>query len=345
MGGVRCIDENKAKMAALSSSLRTDELSKLEAEGGMSFEEAVRDLATKAGRRVINILATGKLAAGKSALINGLIGEDVAPESDSLDQETKEVVKYFRNIDGILFNVWDSPGIEANTEDETANMQIIENKVHEADLLLFCIRMDESRLRKQDLNTIVHFTKAFGVDVWQHTVFALTFANMVVPVRSKNDPVACKSFFTSRLELWRRELRDALRSAGVNSEVIEKVPIMPIGYHKEPSLPDGQENWLTAFWSVCLQTMKERVQPALLKVNLSRLKSAQEVPIKHYSLPFYRQPIIVETLRKTILPGAAGVVGGIIGLLTSGPFGMAVGSALGAVAGYVAQGVARSMAA
>ena len=326
-------------MASLTSSL-----SKLEAETDMSFEAAVRDLAQKSNRRVINILATGKFAAGKSALINGLIGEEVATESESLDQETTEVKKYFRNIDGVLFNVWDSPGIEANTEDEAVNMEKIATKVREADLLLFCTRMDESRLRKQDLNTIIHFTKAFGEDVWHHTVFALTFANMVVPVRSKNDPVACKQFFDDRLRLWREQLQDALQRAGVDHKVIQKVPIVPIGYYKEPSLPNGQKDWLTVFWSVCLQAMKEQAQPALLKVNLNRLKSSQEVPSEDYYLPFYRQPIVVETLRKVAIPGAAGIVGGAIGLGVGGPFGMAVGGVIGAVGGYVVQGVARNMA-
>ena len=128
-----------------------------------SFQEVVARKSS--GHRVINILTTGKLAAGKSALINGLIGEEVAPESNSLDPETTEAQKYSRNIDGIMFNVWDSPGIEANTENEEANMQKIAKKLKEVDLLLFCIRMDEARLRKQDSNTLIHFTSAIGEDV------------------------------------------------------------------------------------------------------------------------------------------------------------------------------------
>ena len=172
-------------------------------------------------------------------------------------------------------------------------MEKIATKVREADLLLFCTRMDESRLRKQDLNTIIHFTKAFGEDVWHHTVFALTFANMVVPVHGKNDPVACKQFFDDRLRLWREQLQEALQRAGVDYKDTQKVPIVPIGYYKEPSLPNGQKDWLAAFWSVCLQVMKEQAQPALLKVNLNRLRSVQEVPSEDYYLPIYRQPAFV----------------------------------------------------
>ena len=325
---------------SLCSSL--DSLSKIEAETGKSFDQAVQELAQKSGRREINIVATGKLAAGKSALINGLIGEEVAPESDSLDQETYEVQKFSRNIDGIFFNVWDSPGIEANTEKEADNIEMIAKGVEKADLLLFCIRMDESRLRKQDLNTITHFTTAFGKEIWHYTVFALTFANMVVPARNRNDSEAKKRFFEERLQLWKQQLQDALRSAGVDREVVEMVKIVPIGYYKEPSLPNGQQNWLTAFWQQCLETMNENAQPALLKVNLNRLRSVQEVPSEDYYLPFYRQPIVIETLRRAAVPGATGIVGGAIGLGVSGPIGMAVGGAIGAVAGYFLQGCAKN---
>ena len=327
----------------MTTSLET--LSQIEAEAGKSFEEAVKDLAHTSSRRVINILATGKHAAGKSALVNGLIGEEVAPENDSLDPGTTKVVKYDRNIDGVLINVWDSPGLEANTENETVNVEMIAKEVPEADLLLFCIRMDDSRLRKQDLNTIIHFTKAFGEKVWRHTVFAMTFANMVVPVRSKDDPVAKKKFFDDRLKLWTEELQKALVEAGVTMEIVEKVNIVPVGYYNDPSLPNGQDNWLTIFWFICLQAMKKQAQPALLKVNLGRLKSVQDLhPSENYTLPFHRQPIVVDTLRKAAVPGATGVVGGLIGLAVNGPVGMAVGGVVGAVAGGFFQGVARNMA-
>jgi predicted GTPase len=321
----------------MTTSLET--LSQIEAATGRSFEEAVKDLVRTSNRRVINILVTGKHAAGKSALVNGLIGEEAAPENDSLDPGTTKIVKYFRNIDGISINVWDSPGLEADAKDETVNVEMIAKEVPEADLLLFCIRMDESRLRKQDLNTIIHFTKAFGEEVWRHTVFAMTFANMVVPVRSKDDPVVKKTFFDDRLKLWTEELERALMKAGVTREIIEKVNIVPVGYYSDPSLPNGQENWLKVFWLVCLHAIKKQAQPALLKVNLGRLKSVQDLePMEDYFLPFYRRPIVVDTLRKAAVPGATGLVGGLLGFIISGPVGMAVGVIIGAMAGYILQG-------
>ena len=58
-------------------------------ESQPSLHENLSELALQT--KEVNILATGKLATGKSALVNGLIGEEVAPERKNLDQETTEV--------------------------------------------------------------------------------------------------------------------------------------------------------------------------------------------------------------------------------------------------------------
>ena len=68
-----------------------------------NFYENLRKLAQQT--REVNILATGNLATGKSALINGLIGQEVAAERNSLDQETTEVVQYQVTIQEIQFNI------------------------------------------------------------------------------------------------------------------------------------------------------------------------------------------------------------------------------------------------
>ena len=301
-----------------------------------NFQDDLSKIVRKGGRKVIDILATGRQATGKSAVINCLIGEEVATECSSLDQETSCVTKYNRNVDMIEFNVWDTPGIEANTENETEKFQSIADQVPNVDLLIFCTKMDETRLRKQDSDTIAHFTQAFGDEIWKHAVFALTFANKVVPAAHniRNDPVARREFFKRRLQLWNEQLHNALRKSGVSEEVIQNVCIVPVGY-KEQSLPDGSTEWLTTFWSACHKTMKESAQPALLKVNINRLKEAQTVTPEDYHLPVYRWPIILmtDTAKKVAVPAASGAVIGTAGALIAGPTGFAVGGTLGVIAG------------
>ena len=309
-------------------------------ESQPDLHENLRELARQT--KEVNILATGKLATGKSALVNGLIGQEVAPEGTSLDQQTTEVVQYQVTIQGIQFNIWDSPGIEANADDELQNMQKIAESVPKIDLLLYCIRMDDARLRKQDILTINHFTHAFGEEVWNNAVFALTFANSVLPARNQNDPLHRKQHFEERLQKWTKELHEALKNAGVSEMIVETIPVAPAGYYSEPSLPDGRENWLSAFWFICLQTMKDRAQPALLTVNSIRFKQLDDITPEDYALPIYRQPLVIETVRKSVIPGAGGVIGGFFGLILGGPVGIVVGGTIGAVAGFVTQHFTRA---
>ena len=298
-----------------------------------NFYENLRELAQQT--REVNIIATGNQATGKSALINGLIGEEVAPEGNSLDQETTEVMRYQVTIQGIQFNIWDSPGIEANAEDELRNMKKIAESVPKIDLLLYCIRMDDVRLRKQDILTINHFTHAFGEDVWNNAVFALTFANMVLPARNKDNPLHRKQHFEEKLQMWTKELDEALKNAGISEMTVETIPVAPAGYYCEPSLPDGRENWLSAFWFVCVKTMKDRAQPAMLTVNSIRFKEISDITPEDYALPIYRQPLVIKTVRNSVIPGAGGVIGGVIGLIVGGPAGIVVGGTFGVVTGYV----------
>ena len=284
-----------------------------------------------------NILVTGRLATGKSAVTNSLIGEEVATECSSLDTETNCVTKYTKTIDKIEFNVWDTPGIEANTENEAKIFQSIADQVRKVDLVIFCAKMDETRLRKQDSETITHYTQAFGEGIWKHAVFALTFANKVLPAYNiRNDPVARREFFKRRLQLWNEQLHNALRKSGVSEEVIQNVCIVPVGY-KEQSLPDGSTEWLTTFWSACHKTMKESAQPALLKVNINRLKEAQTVTPEDYHLPIYRNPVVIDAVKKASLPCTGGILCGTIGIILGGPTGFLIGGTIGAVSGYILQ--------
>ena len=82
--------------------------------------------------------------------------------------------------------------------------------------------------------------------------------------------------------------------------------------------------------------MKDRAQPALLTVNCNRFKQLTDITPEDYALPFYCQPLVIETIQKSVIP-AGGVIGGVIGLIVGGLVGIVPGSAIGAVTGYVAQ--------
>lgn len=140
--------------AALTSSLT------LQSESDRSIAEVAQCLLPildKSNRREVSILAIGKVGTGKSALINGLIGEEVAPESDH-ESVTTETTDYVTELHGITIQLWDSPGITVDSNDEVPNLADIASQVREVDLVLYCLKMDDLRIQKGDVQTIEHFT-------------------------------------------------------------------------------------------------------------------------------------------------------------------------------------------
>lgn len=64
----------------------------------------------------IKVLGTGKTGTSKSALINGLVGENVAKEGeDSTEELDPEIVKvdcYTKTVKGIAATFYDSPVLQ-----------------------------------------------------------------------------------------------------------------------------------------------------------------------------------------------------------------------------------------
>ena len=212
-------------------------------------------------------------------------------------------------------------------------MQKIAKSVSKIDLLLYYIRIDDARLRKPDIRAINHLTYAFGEDVWNNAVFALTFANKVLPARNEGDPLHQKRHFEEKIQEWTKELHETLLIAGVSKMTVETILVAPAGYYCESSLPDDCENWLSDFWFICVQTINNRAQPALLTVNYNRFKQLKYTTLDDYAIPIYHQPLVIETVRKSVIPGAGAVIGGVVGLFLGGPAGIVVGGAIGAVTG------------
>lgn len=282
----------------------------------------------KSNRREVSILAVGKVSTGKSALINGLIGDEVAPESDheSMITETTELKDYVTELHGITIKIWDSPGITDNGE-----LTNLASKVHEVDLVIYCLRMDDLRIQKEDVQTIEHFTKAFGEEIWTNTVFVLTFANKVMSARSYKDPVSSRQFFEEQLQKWEEQLREAFHRVRVPDDVIDELSFVPAGYSEDIALPNGRKDWLSGLLSVCLQNVKDRAQTELLVVNTARLtKPFAEAPADNQNQPI--QDVVLNFMNK-VVPATA--VGGVIGGVVQGPWGALLGGILGAGVGLI----------
>ena len=204
----------------------------------------------------VSILVTGRTGVGKSALINALVGMDLAQTGDSVKTVTKHVQIIRVTRKGINMNIIDTPD-----DEDTAQMIIQESG--QIDLLLFCLKIND-RLDRFHLRDMKIFRDVFGEDVWKKGVLVLTFAN------EYNEP-GKENKFNDRLNEWERELKKRMKMI-IDPEIAEKIPIVPAG-HKEPHLPD-RPSWISEFWIQGFRRMGFKAMVGLYIISQEQLHSA-----------------------------------------------------------------------
>jgi GTPase SAR1 family protein len=237
----------------------------------------------------VNILISGKTGTGKSSLVNSLLGKEVAKVGETLDPETSEVISYTAVIRGIKVAVWDSPGLQDGLEREDEYLADIRRKCKDdIDLFIYCVSMENTRFEdgNRDIDSMCKLTDTLGKNIWNNAVFILTCANMyITSVRStlpstdgRNATV--KEKFDERFEEWKVMIKQCLhKKLSLTSEVINRVPIVPAGKKVVPLLLKGYPNsaWLSKLWLESLLATKHKAQPALIKMNIERLKYEADI--------------------------------------------------------------------
>ena len=231
----------------------------------------------------INILVTGKTGVGKSTLVNGIVGREVAKQGDSLDPETCEVTAHTTREGDITVNVFDSPGLQDGTKNEAKYLADMKQKCADVDLVVYCMRMSETQVPEggPDMKAIKLLNETFGHDMWKNTVFLLTFANDVVELaklEAYDDPEKQQKYFDKQLQSWEALIRERLcTTVEVPNDIVKKMIIIPAGHKNKPLLPDsasvaGESHWLSRVWLKALGVTKPQAQLALIKLNLHRIQ-------------------------------------------------------------------------
>ena len=302
-------------------------------------------------------MITGKTGSGKTSLINGLIGKKVGEEGEGLDRMTAHVEAKELTCEGTLVKIWDTPGLQDGTDDEDRYLQEMKENCSDCNLYIYCLNMDQTRFEAAEIRAIQMLTETFGKNFWAKVLFVLTFANKVetsCPMGS--DEV---TFFTDKMKEWHAKLTHRLKECGVKEEVADKIEVIPAGYskpfkgHPNPWKLPGIPNWFHNFWYKCAETMDEKGIPALITINIRRLKSPGEIsksdltncPIEEQPIPIGGQIVASGLLAFVGTTASAGlgagigggigaVVGSLVGLI-GGPAGVGAGIGIGVAAGSV----------
>ncbi len=241
----------------------------------------------------IRILVSGKTGTGKSTLINGIIGKRVTTEGHKLSRETSSVNNHQLKTRKVNVNIYDTPGLEDKTQLDATYTKEMQKVCNDVDLFLYCIKMSETRFFEgcDDATAMNRLTKALGDQLWVNGMIVLTFANDTVSMAEDRDENVTEYFQKKYMQMakgLRKFLQDVVK---VPVEIAKNVPIVCAGHGKQPKLPSiapehleasvyTDTHWLSFLWLKALRRTKLSAQPAMIKINLHRIRNKKEYSIE-----------------------------------------------------------------
>ena len=234
------------------------------------FEDAVKNLVRK---RPLVLVTVGKAGAGKSTLINNFLrlrGDKVAKSKASPEFGTKGIDYYEQEVHGIVVRIIDTPGLEAKYRsskeewEELATLSVLTDG--KADVMLYCMKLTD-RADDKDERIVKKLTRAFGKEIWRHTILVLTFGDAVLNHNEGDRDL---------LEGFTKEFERFLNKAGINDVPVKSV--VSTEFNKAPGkvhqpeiigIPVGQhiktpQNWTGLLFKEIIKKCKIDAIPAIL---------------------------------------------------------------------------------
>ncbi len=195
----------------------------------------------------LRILVTGKQKTGKTTLINGLFG---GSGRGSINMAGVEVIV-------------DYPGCQDSEN------KMMKEVMEEADLVLHTVKMDDTRVRPEDIKCVQQLTADYGNDLWTKAIFVLTFANRVTHLNEHQKLVVSKELIQKRVGQWKDPFFEALKKDGISEEILRNISFVPAGHYLESKLFDsGTESWMdkVSRTIICRVVVDEESRKTFLKV-------------------------------------------------------------------------------
>ena len=229
-------------------------LNKYDFEQPQEMEHAV-----KANGKALSILMVGRAGTGKSTLINGFIGREKKRPSEG--ESSFNVESLVINGVPLTLMFWNSP------KQQDAASSEIEQRIQEVDLVMYTIRMDDTRIRPQDRATLQMLSELFAHTLWSKTIFLLTFANKVEFLDQNQVPQRTKGYLTKKSQMWVRFIHECLSQGGLTEAELRDIPIVSVGHFSELKMfKNDEEDWTVLFMDSMFKRLGEDIWPSLLKI-------------------------------------------------------------------------------
>lgn len=242
----------------------------------MSVEDAVREKLK--GVSEVNIVVVGCYGVGKSTLINSLFfetGHKYTEKAMKGHAITEAKDPYVLEINGVKYNIYDSPGLQDGIEDELDHLQWISQQHDKIHLVIYCTRMGEA-VRPAEIEAMKNVTTAFTESIWNNTVIALTFANMVEAV----DPDMEDDYYFEKVRKEKVEnLKSIFKEFSFEEATLEKIKqnIYPVGSARKLILPGQSQDWRIDFWRGCLDACDPESKQANFQLSQTRRSISMSV--------------------------------------------------------------------
>ena len=156
----------------------------------------------------------------------------------------------------LCIDIWDSPGLGFSDDDDVC-IEEMKALGDNADLILFCINMNDIRFQQTHMDAIGNLSNGLGRKIWSKTIIVMTFVNLVVDRLVEMD--GSYYSFNQYLGEWRSRLVQNIRANGVGQDIALCIPVVPVGYDMKCALA-GHDNWMEALWCTCICRMREQLQ-------------------------------------------------------------------------------------
>ena len=179
----------------------------------------------------ISILVTGRLSTGKHDLIRSLLGQKPKCSKKTPSTPIHAPVCDI-NVQGICFKVtfWTLPDMA-----DSDYWKAIEGELRSLDLVIYALKMDDPRLRPEDVSNLHTLSREFGDALWTKGMFALTFANKVTYLDGTHHVQRSKEFSTKRSSELKHRIQEVLLQEGVSDAVSNSIPYVPAGHYARAS--------------------------------------------------------------------------------------------------------------
>ena len=187
----------------------------------------------KDGSRRLNVMVIGKHGSGKSSFVTSVFDADIPV----VDTVTSGVSK-----NGVEIKMWEFSQLT----------QEITQLLGAMDLVIYTLKMDDTRMRPDDIDMVRRLSKLGVPDLWKKSVVALTFANRVSSLDDRSREQRSEGSFKKKYKQWKDKV---LSKIGLDDEVVRRIPFIPAGHCTQPRL--FGESWMSNFVKCLLVGMRE----------------------------------------------------------------------------------------